>query len=189
MQLGLLGLVHKHTSKLHMLEDNERILITKRYLNFQQRLFPITKQMRFQSNLDLVKILEVIILNMKQYLQEIKRGIQGIHSSINIFQQSYYKVISNNFSSFKRYQFSSKVFKIRKAQEYFKSFTFSNGVWFENYSKKPTLLQNPILKLLSCTETAKAKKLKLCHFSEQLLQHICVKAPFPRSFGNQVTRC
>ena len=26
--------LHKHTSKLHMLEDNGRILITKRYLNF-----------------------------------------------------------------------------------------------------------------------------------------------------------
>ena len=26
--------LHKHTPKLHMLEDNGRILITKRYLNF-----------------------------------------------------------------------------------------------------------------------------------------------------------
>ena len=63
-------------------------------------------------------------------------------------------------------------------------------LWFENYSKRSALLQNPILwNFLSCTETAKAGRLKLFHFSEQPSEHIFVKALFPRPFGNQATSC
>ena len=61
-------------------------------------------------------------------------------------------------------------------------------LWFGNYSKRATLLLNRILwNFLSCTETVKATKLKLCHFSEQLSGHIFVKALFPRPFGNEAT--
>ena len=52
-------------------------------------------------------------------------------------------------------------------------------IWIENYSKTSTLLKNPILRnFLNCAETAKGRRLKLCHFSEQLSENIFVKALF-----------
>ena len=61
-------------------------------------------------------------------------------------------------------------------------------LWFDNYSKRLTLLLNRILRnFLSCTETVKATRLKLCHFSEQLSEHIFVKTLMPRPFGNEAT--
>ena len=41
---------------------------------------------------------------------------------------------------------------------------------------------------VNCTKTVKARKLKLCHFSEQLSKEIFVKALVLRPSGTQATR-
>ena len=89
-----------HPSSLCAVENNGRILVTKRYLSlhgcriiaiveaFVVPLFFKVKQNRISSHLDLIKLLESMILNMNEDLQETRRDIWEILFSINIFQKS-----------------------------------------------------------------------------------------------------